>query len=703
VTTHSPALPWLLGIGLLSACSSVEGPVAYTSEPGITASEPVVNRAAAQSVVSASASTADGVSYVSLQPSTVLDGETATITNTATGVVLVTGMVEGGFDPVPIAANAGDSLDIVVHGPGGSIVHMMTAIVPPHIPPIIVRSDPPKKKRDIPLNITPFIVFSEPMDPSTINGETVRLWLDGQSVQGSVTLTDDGLRVLFDPAEDLRPDTTYVLWVSRAAADGSGDGLEEQFAGEFTTVAVPPTPASITLTPATATIAPGTTVQLKGTVTDQDGNDLSGHPISWSSSDLSSAWVDAVGTVTAKASGAATITATVEGVIGTATIRVEPATFAWVSAGAHHTCAQTTTGSLYCWGDNKKGHLGYGPRPVADCPAGTMFGNTACSRRPGLVPIELGLTALSAGAGYRCGLVGSTAYCWGWNDDGELGHGTTTFSQRPVRVSGDLGFASISASWHSCGVTVSGAAYCWGVNDVGAIGDGSTTDRLTPVPVSGGLAFATVSVSWYHTCGVTTDGNIYCWGSNTSGQLGVPDTDESCRSSRHRGQCSTRPMAVKGLDGHTFVSVTTGTDHTCGLTTGGAAYCWGGNNGGQLGDGTTTQRWEPAPVSGGLAFTAIAAGGYGTCGLTTDGSAFCWGQHWGTRQEHGGFDSLSHSEEPEPVAGGLSFSTLSMSRYHVCGLTSDGNIYCWGDSRFGQIGDGWDLSRAEPVPVPAAQ
>jgi alpha-tubulin suppressor-like RCC1 family protein len=145
-----------------------------------------------------------------------------------------------------------------------------------------------------------------------------------------------------------------------------------------------------------------------------------------------------------------------------------------------------------------------------------------------------------------------------------------------------------SGSFHTCGITPAGAAYCWGQNDFSALGDGTTTQRTSPVPVAGGLSFAAATGGGFHTCGVTTGGAAYCWGSNRDGELG----DGSAAFTQ------TTPVAVVG--GLSFAVVSPGAFHTCGVTAGGSAYCWGSNLNLQLGNGTNIGSNTPIKVAGQL-------------------------------------------------------------------------------------------------------
>jgi alpha-tubulin suppressor-like RCC1 family protein len=183
------------------------------------------------------------------------------------------------------------------------------------------------------------------------------------------------------------------------------------------------------------------------------------------------------------------------------------------------------------------------------------------------------------------------------NGYGQLGDSSTA-SQRltPSRVAGTRRFRQVDAGeLHTCGETTNDRAFCWGYGRNGQIGDGKTYLRFWPRAVAGGLSFERVSAGVLHTCGETTLNQAYCWGDNALGQLGngTNTGPETC----HYRPCSTRPVAVAG--GRFFKQVSAGVWHACG-TTAAAAYCWGYNSFGQVGDGTTTDRLTPVPVAGAM-------------------------------------------------------------------------------------------------------
>jgi alpha-tubulin suppressor-like RCC1 family protein len=155
--------------------------------------------------------------------------------------------------------------------------------------------------------------------------------------------------------------------------------------------------------------------------------------------------------------------------------------------------------------------------------------------------------------------------------------------------------------WKVCALTQDGVAYCWGGTDA------------TPTAVATDLRFIDISVGNGVTCGISTDGKAYCWGNNANGSLGTGEFS---------GFIST-PVAVNSTV--SFVKVIAGNAAACALDSLGAAFCWGKNTEGELGDGSTTDRASPSPTVGGLKFTTLSLGTFHTCGIATDGYLYCWG------------------------------------------------------------------------------
>ena len=351
--------------------------------------------------------------------------------------------------------------------------------------------------------------------------------------------------------------------------------------------------------------------------------------------------------------------------------------FAGVSAGESHTCGVTTDNRAYCWGRNGDGELGDGTTNDRNTPVAVVGG--------------LRFIQVSAGFSTTCGVTTDhRAYCWGFNLLGEVGDGTTENRDLPVAVVGGHKFSQIEANFeHTCGLSYpDNKAYCWGSNEEGQLGIGTNdgVPHSTPLPVSGGLTFRRLTAGYNHSCGVTTSDKIYCWGLNTNGQLG-DGTDVVRRKT---------PRLVTG--GLAFSWVDAGANHTCGITTDAHAFCWGYGKDGERGDGSVTERIRiPRAVLGGHLFTRVSAAVFHTCGVTPSNQAWCWGLN--INGELGDGTTIFNRLTPRLVAGGLALNQVSAGAFHTCGRTTASVGYCWGNNVSGELGNGTTSVSLKPSPV----
>ena len=407
----------------------------------------------------------------------------------------------------------------------------------------------------------------------------------------------------------------------------------------------------------------------------------------------------------------------------TATPRTTPITvaggheFASISSGYQHGCGMTTAGAPYCWGFNGYGQIGDGTTTDVSSP-------TAVSD---LATVE----QISADAYTSCAVASGDAYCWGYNAYGALGDGTTTGRSTPSMVTGGINWSRVLAGYHiGCGVSSDDTPYCWGYTPY--VGDGTTLDQPTPTSVLGGNTFTDIDAGNGMTC-ATTGNESYCWGNNSNGELGQGDFeprsepaqittvsldrvaagtnhacgltssgDAYCWGDNGNGQLgdgtttdSDVPVAVNAA--FTFSEIMVGTSHTCGIrASNSAAYCWGNNGYGQLGDGTTTQRTSPSLVSGGHSFTGMAVGDYHTCGVAGTGTTYCWGANWYGQVGDG---TTTHRSAPTAISGSVSLVEVTAGGFHTCGLTVGNLAYCWGSNGYGQLGDATTTNRTTPTAV----
>jgi alpha-tubulin suppressor-like RCC1 family protein len=368
-------------------------------------------------------------------------------------------------------------------------------------------------------------------------------------------------------------------------------------------------------------------------------------------------------------------------------------TWTTVTVGRDHSCGLKAGGVAFCWGSNQSGQLG---TAATDTICGATDASYACWRVPTAVQTSLRWRSISAGGSHTCGITDAgEAYCWGGNDQGQLGDASRG-GPALVRIVTSLTWTQISAGFnHTCAIRSDGVLFCWGSNDRGQAGNGSIGPVTSPVRAQMPTPVASASAGQQRTCGRTTVGTVYCWGAIwTKREGGLEFT---------RSQLT--PQLVPDAPQMTRLSV--GTLTTCGVDASGFAYCWEANPRGAIGNGTTDGSISPKRISSTLEFVQVAAGLVQTCGVVADGVGYCWGDdsfgelgiHPSLLPERCGSQQLPCTTVPVAVYGRQQFTTISTSfGSHTCGVTVRGNLYCWGLGVSGQRGDGTNIG-AQSVPV----
>ncbi len=562
----------------------------FIPNPGFIVSEPVSGSAAAPAAGAAAASYV----YVSL-PTGTTTGTDATITNPANERMTIAVIAQGGFDPVQIAASIGDTLLIAVFD-DGQAVFAVAVRVPDEASPIVIRTKPPKKKIDVPLNVAAHVVFSEPIDPRSVTG--ISLVRDSTLVESDVTVSASApFAVDVVPVAELEPNTEYTLVITVEISDLSGDTLEEEHRVTFTTV------ADRAFSMVSAGVAHTCALTGRGT------------PLCWGnnrSGELGRASRDSQPNPNPEA---------VAGGLD----------FVHISAGQDYTCGVDPLGQGWCWGLISTPLMAEPfsvavPRRIGDAPRLQSI-HTSFYREANL-DIEV-----------HCGLAeDGRPYCWGqWPDsivlrDNRISYHFGLADDEPILFDGQPYTALSVGADYACGIRQQGGGFCWGANLAGQLALADTIG-YSPTPVSVGSQYASISAGAQHVCAVDPVGRAFCWGNGRHGQLGIGlDTN------------AFQPQELVGAP--RFVTVAAGSVHTCALDGEGRAYCWGRNGDGQAG-ADPAEGWVLAPraLSTDVRFRSLSAGDAHTCGLSTDYSVYCWGGNW-----HGqlgdGTTRVSHTPVP---------------------------------------------------------
>ncbi|HEX7122208.1 MAG TPA: Ig-like domain-containing protein [Gemmatimonadaceae bacterium] len=447
--------------------------------------------------------------------------------------------------------------------------------------------------------------------------------------------------------------------------------------------------ASVEITTALDTLEAYDVVPLAAVVRDEDNQVLNGRQVTWTSSNPAVASVNATtGVLTGHDRGTVTITATSEGVSGTAT-RVVVIKYRSITAGTMHACDIASGGIAWCWGLNgAEGRIG-----------DPNMGSNAYRAVPYRVSETIRFKMLSTSGRHTCGVAtDNRAYCWGYNGWGGLGSGTNIpSSPTPIPVAGGILFKSVTAGAdHSCGISTADKAYCWGHADWRQLGDGSSGYTLSPVAVALNESVKAIEAGPGFTCAITMAGAAYCWGANSIGQIG--DGQPISYGNTFVAQPTKVATALS------FASIDVSNQYTCATTPTGSAYCWG-RDGGRFGRGAGNDSSSPVAAATGLSLRSISTGNDHACGVAQDFGIWCWGSNDNGRL---GVPLPNGSTTPVRVAGNLSGQEVAAagiatgSAAHTCAISVDRlTVLCWGRNDVGQLGNGStsDATASNATPV----
>jgi len=422
-----------------------------------------------------------------------------------------------------------------------------------------------------------------------------------------------------------------------------------------------------------------------------------------------------------------------------------------VSAGEEHTCAILDNGDMKCWGRNNYGQLGDGSNVNTNAPSSTAI-NLGTGRTA---------VAVSVGEEHTCAILDNgDLKCWGRDSQGQLGDGgsnthTNAPSSTPINLGTGRTAVAVSAhGQHTCATLDNGDMKCWGYNYYGQLGDGgSNTGQGSPVAVSGsntwdsttglssgagsGSGSATQSnftasvegadltvdvpmtnitfqynasaasgsgsgssssssfayandkaATGLHTCAILDNGDLKCWGFDGNGQLG----DGGSTNTNTNVPSST---AIDLGTGRTAVAASARGDHTCAILDNGDLKCWGRDNEGQLGDGGTNANTN-APSSTaidlgtGRTAVAVSAGSQHTCAILDNGDLKCWGEDNYGQLGDGGSNTNTNGGVINTIDLGTGRTAVAVSAGddHTCAILDNGDLKCWGSDAYGQLGDG---------------
>jgi alpha-tubulin suppressor-like RCC1 family protein len=456
----------------------------------------------------------------------------------------------------------------------------------------------------------------------------------------------------------------------------------------------PTTPAepilqSIALSPVNPTIPAGTSLQLVATGTYTDGSTKAlTTGLIWSTTGAYSSMFTS-GLVKGVSMGRDLVTATL-GIVSGSTALTVKGPYVTAAAGGSHTLVRKADGTLAGFGLNHSGQLGDGTAVDRVIPTATVDAANLW-------------TSMSAGDFHTLALR-SDGSLWGWglNQNGQIGDKTVLDKLASTQVGTDKKWSVVAAGKaHSIGVKSDGTLWAWGRNFDGQLGDVTGVDKTAPIqvlmaPAVAGSTTAATAVAadkiWVaagagsnFTVGFKTDNTLYTWGGNERGQLGNG-------TSVAPAIASNVPTLVAGLK---VLSLSVGNLHVLAIRPDGALFSWGANELGQLGNGKSTDGKVPAQVGTETDWKMVSAGGFHSLAVKVDGSLWSWGSNSDGQL---GVGTTAESFEPKQIGLMRDWVFVSAGKYHSFALKSDGTLWGWGRNYEGQQGNG--TMTVKPVLVP---